>query len=90
MRKTVVRQVVYFGDEEWVDRMLEKSFPLGKRVFKTDGEGYESYVEITQLQPLTGVPMESIKDYCCMSFLSFGKHVEHCKNYGKQESRSSG
>src|ERR1035437_4707409 len=92
IRKTIVRQVVYFGDEEWVDRVIEKSFPLGKRVFKTDKEGYESYVDITQLQPLTGIPLESMKegvDYCCMQFVLSGKHWEQCKEYGKQESRPS-
>ena len=98
IRKTIVRQVVYFGEEEWVDRVLEKSFPLGKRVFKTDKEGYESYIEISQLEPLTGIPLESMKegtDYCCMRFLQCGKHGEDCKTlsgvrYGKQESRSGG
>ena len=53
-KKTVVRQVVYFGEEEWVDRVIEKSFPLGKQVFHFGSED-ESYIEIRQLEPLTGM-----------------------------------
>ena len=59
--KTVVRQVVCFGDEEWVDRVLSKSVPIGKRVFKTDSDGVESYIEIRQLEPLTGLVLDNFE-----------------------------
>ena len=52
-KKTVVRQVVYFGEEEWINWVIEKSFPLGKQVFHFGSEG-ESYIEVRQLEPLTG------------------------------------
>jgi hypothetical protein len=93
-KKTVVRQVIYFGDEEWVDKIINKSFPLGKKIFRTDDDGQVSYIEIRQLEPLTGIVMEKENTtYCCLHFLCTGKHSEDCKTlsgvrYGKQESRS--
>jgi hypothetical protein len=60
-RKTVVRQVVYFGEEEWVDRTLSKSFPIGKRVFRTDSRGIDCYIEIRQLEPLTGLVLDNFE-----------------------------
>ena len=60
-KKTVVRQVVYSGDEEWVDRIIEKSPPIGKMVFKRDIRGVESYIEIRQLEPLTGLVLDNFE-----------------------------
>jgi hypothetical protein len=60
-KKTVVRQVVYFGEEEWVDMTLNNSLPLGKSMFKTSNDGVESYIEIRQLEPLTGFVLDNFE-----------------------------
>ena len=60
-KKTVVRQVVYFGEKEWVDMTLSNSLPLGKSMFKTSNDGVESYIEIRQLEPLTGFVLDNFE-----------------------------